>query len=174
MLTPAITFRPAHATDAPALAQLGIDTFCETFAHLYRPDDLRSFLGKAYTIEAIADEITKPAIAYRLAEQGGQLVGYAKLAHQVGLDFATDAGMMELKQLYVSGSLHGSGIGKALMEWVLVEARRLGASGLVLSVWQGNDKARAFYERHGFSSFGETYFMVGTQRDEEFVYGLRF
>jgi ribosomal protein S18 acetylase RimI-like enzyme len=174
MIPQPVTFRPAMANDAPALAQLGRDTFCETFAHLYRPEDLSVFLAGAYTIEAVAAAIADPAIVYRLAEQDGQLIGYAKLAQQVGLDFPTDTGMMELKQLYVRSTWHGSGLGKTLMNWVLAEARQRGARGLVLSVWQGNHKAQAFYARYGFTAFGETYFMVGTQRDDEFVYGLKF
>src|SRR3546814_18602794 len=40
--------RPAVAADAPALAQLGRESFCAAFGHLYRADDLGPFLHEAF------------------------------------------------------------------------------------------------------------------------------
>ena len=39
-----ITYRDATAADLPAIDRVFRTSFCETFAHLYRPEDLAAFL----------------------------------------------------------------------------------------------------------------------------------
>ena len=39
-----VAFRAATPDDAGALAELGAQTFTDTFGHLYQPDDLEIFL----------------------------------------------------------------------------------------------------------------------------------
>lgn len=45
----------------------------------------------------------------------------------------------------------GNGIGRALLEGVFAMARELGIQEVTLLVWEGNDRARKLYERHGFA-----------------------
>lgn len=52
----------------------------------------------------------------------------------------------ELDQLYVDPALAGRGIGSQLVE----HAKRRRPDGLTLRTFQANDRARAFYRRHGF------------------------
>jgi len=42
-----ITYRAPRVEEAPALVTLGRQSFVETFGHLYRPEDLASFLSHA-------------------------------------------------------------------------------------------------------------------------------
>ena len=46
--------RRATPDDIPALAELGATTFVETFGHLYRPEDLQSFLEESHSEAAYA------------------------------------------------------------------------------------------------------------------------
>lgn len=46
-----LSLRPATAADAPALAELGRDSFTAAFGHLYRPEDLAAFLAEYRTPE---------------------------------------------------------------------------------------------------------------------------
>jgi len=59
------------------------------------------------------------------------------------------------------------------MDWVLEEARARGFEDVILSVWSGNFGAQRFYARYGFEKIADTFFMVGNQRDEEYLMGLR-
>ena len=165
--------REPTLSDASALAVLGRDSFVETFAHLYHPDDLASFLDSAYSVEATVADIADPDRIIRVVESDGQLVAYCKLALTPSLDF--DLGgcdCLELKQLYLLSGQQGSGIAGQLMDWVKTVAIAQGKNRIVLSVWSGNAKAQHFYSKHGYRKIGETYFMVGTQRDDEFVFAL--
>ena len=66
----------------------------------------------------------------------------------------------------------GRGLGAALMDWAIAEARGLGADAIQLSVWTGNDGAQRFYARYGFVKVADIDFWVGEQRDEEFLFAL--
>ncbi len=166
-----ITYRAPRRDEAAAVAALGIDTFVETFGHLYRPEDLASFLSTSYAEEAVAAQIASDRYLFHVAEDNGKLVGYCKLGLDVSLDYDPgDKNVIELKQLYVFASHHGAGVGQALMDWALAQAAARKADEILLSVWAENVKGHRFYQRNGFRWIADTYFMVGSHRDEEFLF----
>jgi GNAT superfamily N-acetyltransferase len=79
---------------------------------------------------------------------------------------------IELRQFYLLGPWQGRGVASALMDWVLPEARRLGAEDIYLSVYIDNHRARRFYERYGFTYLGPYAFMVGNHADQDQVLRL--
>ncbi|WP_242578059.1 GNAT family N-acetyltransferase [Streptomyces sp. MST-110588] len=70
-----------------------------------------------------------------VAVGGGRIIGYAALGGDV------------LEHLYLHPDVRRRGIGTLLLD----EARRHSPGGLSLRVFQQNEAARAFYERHGFT-----------------------
>lgn len=169
-----ISYRAPSIAEAARIAELGRSSFIEAFGHLYSQEDLEAFLALVYATEAVAGELASPNRVFRVAEQDGEMLGYCKLGLDLTLDY--DPGgmrIMELKQLYLRGSQTGSGIGAALMDWALSEARQRGFEAVLLSVWSGNHRAQRFYRRYGFEKWGDTIFMVGNQRDEEYLYGVK-
>ncbi len=83
------------------------------------------------------------------------------------------ANPLALSQLYTAPGRTGEGIGAALMDWALGQARSLGADAVQLSVWSGNEGAQRFYARYGFAKIADIDFWVGNQRDEEFLFEMR-
>ena len=166
--------RPATERDVPALSRLGEDSFRAAFGHLYDPADLSGFLASVYSREAVAGEIADPAFIHCLAERDGKLIGFCKLKMPGWYDGHSSAkNPISLGQLYVAPSLTGGGVGAALMEWALEEARARQADAIQLSVWSGNHGAQRFYARYGFSKIADIYFWVGNHRDDEYLYELR-
>ena len=78
-----------------------------------------------------------------------------------------------LQQLYTDPARTGQGIGAALMDWALAEARALQADAVQLSVWSENVAAQRFYARYGFAKIADIDFFVGNHRDDEFLLELR-
>jgi ribosomal protein S18 acetylase RimI-like enzyme len=142
-------------------------SFTDAFAHLYRPEDLAEFLS-GMGPDLFAEEIADQSSRFRLAEDEGNLAGYAKLAPP-RLPVETPPDTIELNQLYVLKPWQGSGVAAALMEWAIETARSGAIRHIQLSVYVGNDRARRFYERHGFHAVGRYDFVVGSHVDEDLV-----
>lgn len=162
--------RRAGPADAASLAEIGAATFIETFGHLYSPEDLQAFLDESHSQAAYGAVLADPAYALWLAEREGLAVGYAQ-AGPNGLPHpeATSADG-ELKRLYLRGDAQNAGIGEALLREALAWLERDGPRTLWISVWSENYGAQRFYGRHGFAFAGEYEFVVGNQRDREFMY----
>ena len=169
-----IVLRPATLDDAPALAMLGRDSFIAAFGHLYRPQDLAAFLEQVYSEDTVRAEIADEAFIHRLAVTGDALAGFVKMRRPSWyVEHSDAANPIALGQLYTDPARTGEGIGAALMEWAIAEARTLDHDAIQLSVWSGNPGAQRFYARYGFGKIADIYFDVGEQRDDEFLYELR-
>ena len=163
--------RPATAADIPALSRLGIDSFVFKFGELYSRQDLAAVLDETHSHEALAAELANPDRVYRLAEEGGVLLGYAKLGLKCGFpDHARGSKVLELKQLYTAANATGTGVGGALMDWAMAEFSARGADEVQLSVFSGNDGAQRFYQRYGFEKVADHTFRVGEQLDHEYLF----
>ena len=162
-----ITYRAATRTDAATLDRIFDTSFCDTFAHLYRPEDLSAFLS-GFGIGDWEEELDDPRFAFRVAEVDGEAAGYVKLG-PLTLPVEANGPAMLLDQLYVLKEHHGAGIAQALMDWALAEAARRGTAQLFLTVFVDNHRARRFYDRYGFEAVGRYEFMVGNHADEDVI-----
>jgi ribosomal protein S18 acetylase RimI-like enzyme len=162
-----IAYRDATPADATALDALFDSVFCDTFAHLYRPEDLAAFLA-SFGVADWERQLRDPSFAVRIAEVDGARAGYVKIG-PMKLPVEPGDSAMLLDQLYVRGEHHGSGIARQLMDWAIGEARRRGAEALYLTVFIENHRARRFYDLYGFEDVGRYAFMVGNQADEDVI-----
>ena len=162
-----IIYRRAGPEDAPAIDSLFRTVFCDTFAHLYRAEDLDAFLSK-FTPEAWAAELSDERYAFQVAEADGQVIGFVKLGPPE-LPVEGKRPWVELRQLYISNEWRGAGAAQDLMDWALAEAKTRGGEELYLTVYTENWRARRFYEKYGFVEVGPYAFMVGSQADEDII-----
>jgi len=161
--------RRATLADAETLAELGARTFCETFAHLYDPEDLRAFLAEAYDLDRTRADLADPAKASWLVEGDGLAIGYAT-AGPCGLPHAqVTPACGELKRIYFLKDHQGAGLGKALFGEAIAWLQSAGPRTVWIGVWSENYGAQRFYERHGFGKVGEYGFAVGKTVDREFI-----
>jgi len=163
--------RRAVPADAAALAALGARTFVEAFGHLYSPADLQAFLDESHAQERYDALLANPDYALWLAlDEHGTAFGYA-LAGPSGLPHPdVKPGDGELKRLYLRADSQGGGTGTALFEQALAWLERDGPRTIWISVWSENYGAQRFYARYGFEKAGEYEFIVGQQRDHEFIF----
>lgn len=166
-----ITYRNATAADGAALDAMAQAIWIETFAHGVSAQDAATYLGEAYgpTGKLIAD-LESGAAQFHLALSGERVVGYAKLNPPWLPD--AEPGAMQLSQIYVSSDQHGAGVGKALLDWTIATARAAGATALLLTVWEENHRAAAFYRKNGFDHVGDYAFAVGNQVDTDHIMRL--
>lgn len=165
-----ISYRDGTPADANALNRLARETFIETFGHLYAPHDLGAFLER-HTPQAYREDLSDPAFAIRFAQDGDELIAFAKLGPP-SLPFEPTGHALELRQFYVHKPWHGTAVARTLMDWVLATARARAADELWLSVFVDNHRARRFYERYGFRFVAPYAFMVGNHQDEDHILKL--
>lgn len=165
--------RRAEPGDAAALAELGRETFIETFiegfAIPYPPEDLAAYVARVYTPDAYAARIADPEQAVWLAGPPERPLAYAvagpcALPH---IDAILADG--ELKLLYVRREAQGAGLGPALLDTALSWLERDGPRPLWIGVWSGNTRAQRLYGQRGFTKAGEYDFPVGNWLDREWI-----
>ncbi len=168
-----ISLAKANLATATRLAELGRQTFSETFAASNTPENMAAYLAETYSPELQLAQLQDPGITCLLAEMQGQTVGYALLQENSRLGLpaeATAARQLEIKQLYVVEDWIGTGLGKALMRRALDIAQASQATAVVLGVWEHNTRAQAFYQRFGFREVGEVAFTLGQDVQRDLIY----
>lgn len=166
-----IDYRDAAPADGDALDAMAQAVWIETFAHSVSAQDAATYLAQAYGPHGkLLADLSSGAARFHLALADGRVAGYAK----VNPPWLPDAepGAMQLSQIYVSSDQHGAGVGKALLDWAIATARAEGATALLLTVWEENHRAAAFYRKNGFVHVGDYAFAVGTQIDTDHIMRL--
>lgn len=169
----AVTYRAPERQDAPALSHFGRQTFCDTFAHLYKPQDLSAYLNRVYTPAIFLTDMATPGTEFRIAESSGKIIGFCKIGPVTVPLHPVPPRSIELRQLYVDRAFHGSGVAATLMAWALDRAFARDCETVYLSVYAENHRAQRFYQRHGFTVIGQYKFMVGQQADDELIMMLK-
>lgn len=166
-----IEYRDATQADGEALDAMAQAIWIETFAHGVGAEDAAKYLAEAYGPNGkLLADLSSGAARFHLALTDGRVVGYAKLNPPWLPD--ADPGALQLSQIYVSSDQHGAGVGKALLAWAIATARAEDATALLLTVWEENHRAAAFYRKNGFEHVGDYAFAVGNQVDTDHIMRL--
>lgn len=165
--------RPAVDADAPALGELGrqtfIDTFVAGFGIPYPADDLTTFLDASFSPETIRTKLKEPGAAWWAAEQDGRLLAFANAGPNTLPHPEARGSHAELRRLYVSKAAQGLGLGTRLLETALAWMEAHTDGPLWIGVWSGNLKAQKLYAAYGFEKAGEYQYPVGRWLDDEFI-----
>ncbi|MBM7518810.1 GNAT family N-acetyltransferase [Nocardioides nitrophenolicus] len=139
------TVRPARPDDVAAVVAVGHLTWPATYTPIAGAEYVRRGLAEWWSPAGTADAIAAGRVL--VAESDGQVVGVAT--------YSLDGEVVDLWKLYVVPSAQGTGAGAALLDAV-VSGPGVGASEIRLAHLAGNERARAFYERHGFTETHRT------------------
>jgi ribosomal protein S18 acetylase RimI-like enzyme len=166
--------RRAAPEDAAAVAMVAAASFLDAFYDDLEGADMVAYSATANAPEKFARWIADPSSIVTLAEFAATRspIGYSVLIPP-DLPIATGKSDIELKRIYTLSRFQGSGLGNALMDTALNDARAMGRSRLLLGVYGKNLRARAFYERHCFTPIGERSFPVGAAVHQDVVYARR-
>ncbi len=141
--------RNAQERDIPALLSL-LEQVCLVH-HDIRPDLFRGPATK-YSAAQLRHIIACPETpVFVLTDAADVVRGYAFCQHKqiVGDAVLTDVRTLYIDDICVDAEARGQHVGQRLYEHVLDYARREGFYNVTLNVWEGNDAARAFYDRMG-------------------------
>jgi diamine N-acetyltransferase len=166
---PAPNIRRASIEDAKLLAELGARTFAETFAKDNSPEDMAAYTVASFGVEHLTAELTDPSSLFFIAEVDGSAAGYAKIQSGEASGSVEGERPIELVRLYVLQEWLGRGVGQALMQRCVDEAREMGFQTIWLGVWERNHRAQAFYRKWNFYEVGEHIFQLGSDPQRDIV-----
>jgi ribosomal protein S18 acetylase RimI-like enzyme len=164
----------ATAADAAALSLVASACFLETFAGLLEGPDIVAHCANANHHDTFRDwaEATDGRVVVAEIASGGAPIGYSVLTSPDFPAVDTHPDDIELRRIYTLSRAHGTGLGPALMAQALLDARALGCKRVLLGVYAGNDRARAFYEKQGFEAVGTRQYKVGATLCDDVIYAL--
>jgi GNAT superfamily N-acetyltransferase len=154
-MTPQV--RPATPADATGLAAVHVASWQEAYSGLIPQDflDGLSVRDRADTWHQILSRPPSPGVATLVAELDGHIIGFASVGPC--RDDDAEAGTQELWGIYLHPDCWGAGHGHVLHAHALAALRANASSSTAeatLWVLDGNQRARRFYERHGWSPDG--------------------
>jgi putative acetyltransferase len=141
--------------EGPQLAALARELFREYSDAIGTDLEYQGFSAELASLPA---PYSPPAGALFIAQSGGQVAGCVALR-------PLDAGVGEMKRLYVRAEYRGAGVGKALIEAVIRAARAAGYRELRLDTLPSMASAQSLYGKLGFNEirpYGEKH-LPGTR-----------
>lgn len=164
-----LCIRRATPADNALLAEVGAETFYDTFAANNTPTDIAAYLAASFSPDKQAQELAHPTHRFLIAEIDTAVVGYACLKFVPAPSAVAGRKPMEIARLYARKAWIGKGIGAQLMNACLADARREGCDVIWLGVWERNTAAIAFYRKAGFVEVGEQGFQLGEDRQRDLL-----
>lgn len=153
----------ADAADATELAEVAATTFPLACPPWASSDDIATFITAHLSAAHFAGYLADPTRTVLTVREDGRIIGYALL---IAHDGNTE---IELSKFYVLPGWHGSGASAMLMAAVLDWGSASAARTLTLGVNRRNERAQAFYRKHGFEITGTRTFDLGWSVENDFV-----
>ncbi|HXH99652.1 MAG TPA: GNAT family N-acetyltransferase [Sphingobacteriaceae bacterium] len=141
--------REATVIDVGIIHSLANAIWCPTYREILEPEQIRFMLDNMYSEKALKEQMSE-GIHFLLIETDGKPAGFA------GYSLADHEYMIfKLHKIYVLPSEQGKGIGKKLVEHVLLLTRGNGGKIVELNVNRLNPSL-AFYKKLGFEVYQTT------------------
>ena len=144
-----VTIRNAQEKDSERIIDL-LKQVLELHAEI-RPDIFISGTTK-YTKDEIVNIIKdKHRRAFVAEDDSGEVLGYALciIKEQPFSNNMVPFTTLYIDDLCVDSKARGRHIGAQLFDYVKKEAKKSGCYEITLNVWEGNDAAKAFYDKMG-------------------------
>lgn len=144
---PELTLRPAIPEDAPVLARIQTEAWNAAFGGILSPEALAQATNpeEAQAMHAFVLEHQLAHVSLQCIDGTPQgMTAWSENRNNLGCDTAELICIHSLPQFW------GHGYGAHMIQHALEEAKHAGYVRLVLWVFEGNERARRFYEKHSF------------------------
>jgi GNAT superfamily N-acetyltransferase len=145
---PSLIIRKAHRTDESMIVSLAVRLTTFDLPRWRQPDEISNADARAM-LEAVAEgsHQNEVFIAER-AERDGEVVG---CLHMLAMTDFFGRKHAHISVIATTEAAEGTGVGTSLLKYAEEWARTRGMTLLTLNVFDGNQRAKRFYERAGFA-----------------------
>ena len=161
--------RKGLRADAENLAALAMQVWLHNYAKEGISSTISGYVLSEFKPEQFLALLTSTSATILVAEVNTNLVGYALVNVGVSCPEPTSS-TIQLATLYVQEHFAGKGVGSALLAMAEALAAEHAGKPLWLTVNAKNNRAIAFYAKHGYTKIGVTQFRLGERDHENHVF----
>ena len=146
------TVRRAEGRDIPEILRLLVQV--NMVHHNGRPDLFKGPTTK-YTEAELAQILQNDDTpVFVCADDQGRVLGHGFcILQRFGGQLMTEHDTLYVDDICVDEAARGTGVGRAIYDYIVDYARSLGCYNVTLNVWTCNPGAKAFYERLGLKPY---------------------
>ena len=167
-----LLIRECTMEDLPTIKSLGEQTFIESFGEDNKKEDLNEYLLENFSPDKLEKVLQNVHSRFYLAFLSGEPAAYMKVNFEGAHTEKGYGNALEVQRIYVPRKYLGQKIGKKLMEKAMEIGRESDLDYLWLGVWEKNISAIGFYQSMGFEKIGEHIFVIGEDRQLDYLMKL--
>jgi ribosomal protein S18 acetylase RimI-like enzyme len=147
------SIRKIGREEISTIITLANDIWPETYKNILSPEQIAYMMKLMYSYESLENQVSEKGHKFVIVEADKEPIAFASYGE------SDKAGIFKLHKIYVSQALHGKGIGKMIIDFIVSDIIGF-ASGLELNV-NRNNSAKGFYEKLGFKVVGREDIDIG-------------
>ncbi|GGA26271.1 GNAT family N-acetyltransferase [Psychrobacillus lasiicapitis] len=155
--------------DSSKLQEVSYETFNETFKHQNSPENMNTYLQKAFNLSRLEKELSNTSSQFFFVYFNNEIAGYLKVNMNDAQSEKMGDDSIEIERIYIKNKFQKHGLGKNLFNKALEIAQESTKKKIWLGVWEKNDNAIAFYKKMGFVQTGTHSFFMGDEEQIDFI-----
>ncbi|MGM0840303.1 MAG: GNAT family N-acetyltransferase [Bacillota bacterium] len=164
-----ITIKKCTPEDSRKLQEISYDTFNETFKHQNSPENMKSYLEKAFNLKQVESQLSHRSSHFFFVYVHHEVAGYLKVNTNDAQTEEMGDESLEIERIYIKSNFQKHGLGKYLLNKAMEVAMEHHIKKVWLGVWEENENAIAFYKKMGFVQTGAHSFYMGDEEQTDLI-----
>ncbi|KOS59892.1 GNAT family N-acetyltransferase [Lysinibacillus agricola] len=164
-----VKFSKCSIGDLIKLQEVSIETFHDTFKDQNSPENMRTYLEKAFNTIRLKKELSNPNSEFYFIYYNEETAGYLKVNVNAAQSEQMGDESLEIERIYIRNKYQGKGLGKLLINKAMEIAVAQNKKNIWLGVWEKNDNAIGFYKKIGFIQTGAHSFYMGVEEQIDII-----
>lgn len=150
-LRPDLSLQPITTLDQERLLELMMKIYRPVYQHLWF-DDGSSYLASQFNLQQLQSDLSSPTVFYYFVHLKEELIGILRFLKDCPTSAINESNTTKLHRIYLDPSIHGKGIGKALMRWMFDFLKEQNQESIWLECMDTQLAAYHFYQQLGFKT----------------------
>ncbi|MBP0723639.1 GNAT family N-acetyltransferase [Bacillus sp. RG28] len=164
-----IDIKKCTLEDSRKLQEISYETFNETFKHQNSPENMNTYLERAFNLEQLEEELSNISSQFFFVYFNNEVAGYLKVNTNDAQSEEMGNESLEIERIYIKNNFQKHGLGKNLLNTAMEIAMECDKKKIWLGVWEKNENAITFYKKMGFVQTRAHSFYMGDEEQTDFI-----
>ncbi len=164
-----VDIKKCNSEDLQLLQEISIETFNETFKDQNSPENMKTYLERAFNTTQLEKELSNSSSEFFLIYFNAEPAGYLKVNTNDAQSEKIGDESLEIERIYLRNKFQRKGLGKYLIDKAMEVAVEQNKKTIWLGVWEKNDNAIGFYQKIGFIQTGTHSFYMGDEKQNDII-----